>query len=144
MVKSGLFFIGSVLFAQIAWAQLETRVPETIRANSAAAMPRKEVKAISYRLGDMDLCTIAPVGVEETYRVQFTVMEGFYNDFNQFVAERAYGEVYPEYILNKNRTRYLLGEFQRIEDAKVALERLINLGHNHAFIVRYQEGQRVE
>jgi hypothetical protein len=143
MSKVSLIITGLLFTTTWGFSQLETKVVNP-NPNAAMTAPKKEVKAISYRLGDMDLCTIAPVLSQETFRVQFTVMEGFYNDFHQFVAERAYGEVYPEYVLNKNRTRYLLGEFYRIEDAKFALERLINLGHNHAFIVKYQEGQRVD
>jgi hypothetical protein len=125
-------------------AQLETKIDLSAQPVREADLPKKVVKAFSYRLGNLDLCTIAPSDKGHVYRVQFTVLEGFYNDFKQFVAERAYGEVYPEYVLNKNLTRYLLGDFEQIDDAKVVLERIINLGHAHAFIVTYSEGMRVE
>lgn len=141
MKKIILLTVGLAIMTLQLNAQMETKVNTFNRADNAA-IAKKEVKAFSYSLGNLDLCIIAPIEKGTVYRIQFTTMEGFYNDFSQFVAERAFGEIYPEYVLNKDLTRYLLGDFQLMNEAKDALERMLNLGHEQAFIVPYVDGKR--
>lgn len=139
-----LLIIFYLIQAGFVLGQLETRSTLPTGMENTFNPGKKDIKAYSYRTGHSDLCTIAPVYEGVIYRVQFTVLEGFYNDFSQFVAERAVGDVYPEYVLNKNLTRYLVGDFANMAEARNALDRLVHIGHPHAFIVRYADGQRID
>jgi hypothetical protein len=109
-----------------------------------ATSKKAEIHAFSYRMGGQDLCTIAPRTEGEVFRIQFTAMEGFHHDIRQFVAEKAYGEIYPEYILNKNITRYLIGDFDDYQEVTQKLDKIRDLGYRHAFIVSYIDGMRKE
>lgn len=145
MKKVSLISAIALMFHLVAIGQMETKInPALAKGPDNFIKPKKEVQAFSYRLGNLDLCTIAPIEEETIYRIQFTVLEGFYNDFNQFAAERAYGDVFPEYVLNKNLTRYMIGDFIDLYDAKEAHHKIVDLGHTHAFVVKYKKGMRQE
>jgi hypothetical protein len=112
------------------------------RNESLKGSKSAEIHAFSYRLGSQDLCTIAPRSEGEIFRIQFTAMDGFNHDIRQFVAEKAYGEIYPEYILNQNITRYLIGDFDDYDSAIQKLIKVKDLGYRHAFVVSYIDGIR--
>jgi hypothetical protein len=145
MKKVSFIATMAIMSHLVVYGQMETKInPSMVTGSNNLIKPKKEVQAFSYRLGNLDLCTIAPIEEETIYRIQFTVLEGFYNDFNQFAAERAYGDVFPEYVLNKNLTRYLIGDFTELYDAKEVHHKIVDLGYSHAFVVKYKNGMRQE
>src|SRR5690606_19008349 len=77
--------------------------------------PRTKVinhtEAFSYRIGEQDLCTVAPRLSGDVYRIQLDVNRGYSEEVPVVEPLNRFGDIYPEYLLNKSLTRLMMGNF---------------------------------
>ncbi len=101
-------------------------------------------EAFSYRVGEQDLCTVAPRLSGDVYRIQLDVNRGYSEEVPVVESLSRFGDIYTEYLLNKSLTRLLMGNFVSFEAASSTLELCWKQGFEHAFVVKYTDGFRVE
>jgi hypothetical protein len=101
-------------------------------------------EAFSYRIGEQDLCTVAPRLSGDVYRIQLDVNRGYSEEVPVVESLSRFGDIYPEYLLNKSLTRLMMGNFVSFDAASSALDFCWKQGFEHAFVVKYSDGFRVE
>lgn len=101
-------------------------------------------EAFSYRIGEQDLCSVSPRLSGNVYRIQLDVRRGYAEEVPVLESLVKFGDIYPEYLLSKSLTRLMLGNFVSFESASSALEVCWKQGYEHAFVVKYTDGFRVE
>jgi hypothetical protein len=101
-------------------------------------------EAFSYRIGEQDLCTVAPRLGGDVYRIQLDVNRGYSEEVPVVESLARFGDIYPEYLLNKSLTRLMMGNFVSFDAASSALDICWKQGFEHAFVVKYSDGFRVE
>ncbi len=101
-------------------------------------------EAFSYRIGEQDLCTVAPRLSGDVYRIQLDVNRGYAEEVPVVELLNRFGDIYPEYLLNKSLTRLMMGNFVSFEAASSTLDLCWKQGFEHAFVVKYSDGFRVE
>lgn len=100
--------------------------------------------SFSYESGSEEICTSAPRINGRSYKIQFTSNRGFVASTDQFKNLEPHGTLYFEYLYQNKSTRYLIGDYSYWGDAEYALEKVWASGFQHAFIVEYKDGLRVE
>lgn len=93
---------------------------------------------------NLQVVTTAPRSEGTYYKIQIIAIRTFEEDHPRYAGVRNIGRFDTERIVEKNLTRVLIADFGTIEEAKVALNLVEEGGFPDAFIVRYQDGQRME
>jgi len=100
--------------------------------------------SFSYESGSEEICTSAPRIKGTSYKIQFISTPGFVASIEGFKNLEPFGTLYFEYLYQNKSTRHLLGDYSYWGDAEYALEKVWASGYQHAFIVEYKDGLRVD
>ncbi len=103
---------------------------------------KKEVYINSYFQGN-EVTTDAPKHNGIYYKVQISTVESFDDKDPQFNTIKGMGRIDIEKIPAKRWTRILLADFFSISEARRITEKARSLGFPEAFIVKYQNGNRL-
>lgn len=81
---------------------------------------------------------------DEVFKIQLEVTPKWRVDKPEYSQMREYGAVYPEYLLEKQRYRAMVGSFPTQRAALKAAKKAQSLGFGNVAIVRYFQGNRYE
>lgn len=103
---------------------------------------QKEVYTNSYFQGNA-VTTDAPKHNGIYYKVQISTVETYDGNDPQFNTVKSMGRIDIEKIAAKGWTRILLADYFSISEARRITEKARSLGFPEAFIVKYQDGNRL-
>ncbi len=138
-IKTAAQEVASVHFPQDRAGQEDIRSLSGLTAEPVAG---PLVVTYSYEQEDATVCTIAPRTMGDSWRIQFAVRDGILRDPKAPGAIDGLGVFIPEYLLERRLTRFLLGDYQSVEEGHEALEQVWAAGYEHAFLVKYTDGIR--
>ncbi len=117
----------------------ETKLKPTVNQNFEAEYvytPKMSSEAFEIR-------TDAPRLTGTYYKVQLVALANFKRTDKRYDDVRNLGRIDYEFIKDKGLTRVLLGDYSNKEEADGILETATKKGFRNAFIVKYQNGERL-
>ncbi len=123
--------------------------PEDVAGDDEAST-LQQPKSLARPDKAFDISDRSPYGQSRTFERDFTIPPGvFYRIqlavYSKELAPDHFGGLSPittESIPGRGLTRYFVGKFTRMDDARSALSRVRPLGYPDAFIVGYYNGQK--
>ncbi|NJK84043.1 MAG: SPOR domain-containing protein, partial [Saprospiraceae bacterium] len=90
-----------------------------------------------------EIRTDAPRLAGTYYKVQLVALANFKRTDKRYDQVRNLGRIDYEFIKDKGLTRVLLGDYSSKEEADGMLDTATKKGFRNAFIVKYQDGERL-
>jgi hypothetical protein len=101
-------------------------------------------EAYAFQDGKYTIQTNAPKHIGVYYKVQIISVGTFDKNDPDLQTAVKLGQLSTEYIVEKDVYRLLIGEYLKLSDAEVLLQKLKSAGFRDAFIVKYKHGIRVK
>lgn len=96
----------------------------------------------AYRANDEMIATEAPRHSGEFFRVELLTTSHFNKEDPALKKIQQHGTLRTEYLIDRETTRLLLGDFFEIQNAEDCLDKVKAFGLQEAKIIRYQKGYR--
>lgn len=93
---------------------------------------------------NFEIVTSAPKYEGAYYRIQLAALKKFNENDENYKVVKEMGTLVTEYIVDKKLTRVLLGDYFTQEEADAALALVKQQGFPKAYIVPYQDGERLK
>lgn len=78
------------------------------------------------------------------YKVQLIAVKNFNPGSSSYASLQGLGTLNSEFLVERSLHRVLLGSYASLEEAQIAMEQARANGFNRAFMVEYQDGERVK